>query len=696
MVTWSKRSSPFICICFVLIALSTLVCGLIPANAGEPKRVALLPLRVNTDNELLYLRDGIYEMLSSRLFVPEGINPLSRQTVMRLIPAPPTQVTEASARDLARRLGADYVVFGSATLLGRGISLDLKTTDAAGSRPMKSFFDQAEETAGVIACIDRLAADIRNWMLERPPAVRAVAAETRAAPDRTPDSGDPQQHPEEMFRQDLARRSNGTAGMASETLGPEAALPTRELFVSSDRLQGVALGDVDGDGRVEVVAVTSSRVLVLGRRPDGLRQLYEFGEGGRRFNVGVDIADIDGNGLPEVFVTALAANGRSPQSFVLEFAKGMLRKKVETAPWYFRVGRMPGRGQVLLGQEPSQGSPPNASGGIFEMGWRKDRYEPEKRVLSSAGFNILGLACGWTAEDGRGVLTALDPENRIRVYDTDGKELWRSAYAYAGALPAAPGLPMRLVVEPASSSGPARLLVARNQEAAADAPESGGSRIIAFQRDGGGLSSAWIAGGIRGAIRDFAVEHAAGDAAQILAVVWRKEKGDAEEHRRSVILDLEVPRAGQAAGPVAADRAALPASGPGGEVEVDRGRSNLTDSRGEPERRKVLSAPLQAVAPPSSLPAPKATGAPAVGGGTKPWTIQIAALRSEPQALRVSETLRQKGYPVRIERAELPDTGLWFRVRTGEFSSPAEAQGTVDRLRKDGFAPMLFPTRTAP
>ena len=553
------------------IALAIILCGPVCLNASDVKKVALLPLRMNAAEEQWYLRDGIYEMLNSRMFLPEGLYPLSRQSVARLIPAPPVHMTEAAARDLGRRLGVDYVVFGSASLMGQGISLDVATADVTGSRPMKRFSEQADGSAGIIPCIDRIADDMRRWMLMRPPALQAAAAETPSEPARPPSAADAQRHPEEAFRQGVGQHGGGAAGMTPEVLGPESAFPVRDIYHSSDRLQGVALGDVDGDGRIDLVAITSGRLLVLELRPEGARPLYEFGDDGRRTHVGVDVADIDGNGLAEIFVSAMGADGRLPSSFVLELEKGMLRKKVELSPWYFRVSRHPDRGAVLLGQEASQGGKPHVSGGIYELAWRNGRYERAQSLLASAPFNILGLAVDWSAAEGRGRLSAIDAENRIQILSAEGKVLWRSAQAYAAPPPASAGLPMRLGSMPGSGATPGRLLVARNQAAAGEA-SAAAAQVIAFARDGAGLRSEWIAGGLRGAVRDIAVGEAAGGPDSIVAVVWRQEAGDAGAGQQSAIVAIDPrqpipPVATAGAAPVPAAVGADEGGGPAGPVQ---------------------------------------------------------------------------------------------------------------------------------
>jgi cell division septation protein DedD len=102
-----------------------------------------------------------------------------------------------------------------------------------------------------------------------------------------------------------------------------------------------------------------------------------------------------------------------------------------------------------------------------------------------------------------------------------------------------------------------------------------------------------------------------------------------------------------------------------------------------PKAEKSAAAPAPPPAPP-----PPATASAAPG---KPLTVQIAAVKSEEEARRLLERLRQRGYAAYIEAIAIPDKGTWYRVRMGEFPSKEFARSTIDRLQKDGFKPDVVP-----
>jgi cell division septation protein DedD len=107
-------------------------------------------------------------------------------------------------------------------------------------------------------------------------------------------------------------------------------------------------------------------------------------------------------------------------------------------------------------------------------------------------------------------------------------------------------------------------------------------------------------------------------------------------------------------------------------------------ARPEPPAAKPAAPPPPA-AKPDKPPAPAA----APPGGS--FTVQVSAVRSEEEARRLLERLREKGYAGYLEAVATPDKGRLFRVRMGEFPSKEFARGTLERLQKDGFAPMVVP-----
>jgi cell division septation protein DedD len=73
---------------------------------------------------------------------------------------------------------------------------------------------------------------------------------------------------------------------------------------------------------------------------------------------------------------------------------------------------------------------------------------------------------------------------------------------------------------------------------------------------------------------------------------------------------------------------------------------------------------------------------------TGSFTIQVASTKDEASADRLVVKLRMKGYPAYQSRAEIPDKGIWFRVRVGPYAKREAAEPILKRLKsekQDGF-----------
>jgi cell division septation protein DedD len=109
---------------------------------------------------------------------------------------------------------------------------------------------------------------------------------------------------------------------------------------------------------------------------------------------------------------------------------------------------------------------------------------------------------------------------------------------------------------------------------------------------------------------------------------------------------------------------------------------------------KVDKAPAAPAAPPAlkeEKPASPPPPAPAAAASAQAFTVQVSAVKSEEEARRMVDRLRQRGYAARVEATATADKSIWYRVRMGEFPSKESARGTVERLQKDGFGPIVVP-----
>ena len=147
--------------------------------------------------------------------------------------------------------------------------------------------------------------------------------------------------------------------------------------------------------------------------------------------IGVDVADINGNGRAEIFITSVHAENGRLQSFVLEHNGSTFTRIEENTNWYFRVLHINDRGNILLGQR--QGIKEIFSGPVFELLWQNGDYEPAQEQVLPRGVNVFGFATGNITSDGRNMTVAFNKSDYLYIKDPSGAEEWKSAEAYGGS-----------------------------------------------------------------------------------------------------------------------------------------------------------------------------------------------------------------------------------------------------------------------
>jgi hypothetical protein len=193
------------------------------------------------------------------------------------------------------------------------------------------------------------------------------------------------------------------------------------------------VGDVNGDGREELVVIAPNRVIVYDYRKNRLKQVARFRAPNENYQfLGVDVGDINKNGRDEIFVTSSLGNELS--SFVLEASrsKKKLKKIWDSVNLYFRIIHPFGRKPILLAQSPGFNDP--FHGPISRINFRKKRYLPGKKInlpsIHGTQFILYGLTLADINGDGKNEIVILDKSAHLRVYNTSGRVLVQSNEYY--------------------------------------------------------------------------------------------------------------------------------------------------------------------------------------------------------------------------------------------------------------------------
>jgi TolB-like protein len=511
----------------ILLLMTTMLSFNFSANAAEPKRIALLPFKINAEKDMSFLQNGIFDMLTSRLAKEGEVIVTSRQEAEDAFEAAgsPDPVTESVARTIGAGLNADYTLFGSITVLGNSISIDAKMVDVSGKTPTASFFDQSQDLGGIITKVNQIATQINATVFGRRPEVAQKAAPTAPSAPAEPaakqaPADDVHAHPEK-----LVKGRGGIEGEGSPFIvpGTEDESAFQKFWRSASFkhvINGLALGDVDQDGKIETVVATPSDLIIYRAEGGKFYKTQEVKMNTDRINIGLDIADINDNGYPEIFVTSLNGTRLTIQSSVFEYDGTSFIRIVDNSPWYYRVCDVPGRGKILLGQKHRVAKP--FAGPIYDMIWQNSHYEPESEIKTPRTIQVMGVALGDVLDNKQETAVAFKQSDRLQLIDIDGEQIWQSSEKFGGSTVYSVGekktrgdvenplyYPVRLLVTDSNNDGETEVIVVKNHEVAGRKLERfrkyTNAHFESLQWDGLGLAVRWKTRKISGFVRDYAI-----------------------------------------------------------------------------------------------------------------------------------------------------------------------------------------------
>ena len=247
----------------------------------------------------------------------------------------------------------------------------------------------------------------------------------------------------------LTASTYGSVRAGDTITGSELSADTRAAgrpgFWMSQKIDaqfiGMDIGDVDNDGRNEIVIIDMSNIMIYRREANSLKLLQKIpGESHDQY-LSVDVADIKGDGVKRIIVSSLFRN--FPDSFILEYKDGKYVKIASDLRWFLRVIEIDGK-PVLLGQEMGINNP--FDNPIYEIVWKDGKYQQGQRMNIPQGLSVYGLAIAPLEKKGPSMIIALDSYDYLRVYGQTDKaidridalggsraEIWKSGEVFGGS-----------------------------------------------------------------------------------------------------------------------------------------------------------------------------------------------------------------------------------------------------------------------
>ena len=492
--------------------------------AAENRTIAILPFAVHGSDDHRHMERAAADMLSARLGRDAGYEPVSASRI-RALDIDPAQTDLDAALSAGRELDADAVLFGSITMIGEAWSMDGTLVSVESGRRIDSFSFSGEDGSALIDGIGDMAAEVRG-------ALEAGESPDRAATRLTvPPGGDGRGRPAEP---------------GAPAAGFQVAEPTRADVpgtwsgpVLEKNLVGIAASDLTGDGKNETVLLADDAVYIYSLAGREFTFLETIGAPSNTVCMAVDVADINGNGRAEIFVTASNSRGDSLRSFVLEYRDGGYEIIKEASPWFYRVIRDRDGTAKLLGQRHRMETDPFDSE-IVRLIFDNGGYRPEETYIPrGSGINALGVDSG---EDSG--IVAYNGGRHLRILGPDGRKSWTSRREYGGLnrymngartgrgdAPERYYLPGRVIVSyDLGGEGRAeRIFVFRNTDPSPVRLQRlrtySDGEIVSLARDGAELREEWKTREYDGHFRDIFLADFTGDGRMELAALLMEKQG---------------------------------------------------------------------------------------------------------------------------------------------------------------------------
>ena len=190
-----------------------------------------------------------------------------------------------------------------------------------------------------------------------------------------------------------------------------------------------AVADLDGTGALKYVFSDGVKLSVYRQEGSGWSVAWTepgvFGANESQI-INLDVADINGNGRPEIIATAMRSE--KVISYVIEFQDGAYRRIAEV-PGFLRVLKDPRKGNILIGQSYDPAS--FFTGKPKQYAWSDGKYVPGSEYPLPKGVSLYGFVMADMGED-QPFLVAQYDNDQLGVY-AHGDAIWKSEEKYPTA-----------------------------------------------------------------------------------------------------------------------------------------------------------------------------------------------------------------------------------------------------------------------
>ncbi|MBF0378881.1 MAG: VCBS repeat-containing protein [Desulfamplus sp.] len=408
-------------------------------------KIAILPFEINAQQNLDFLKNGIQDMLTSRLSFKDQIKVIEKESVYKVASDTKGFTGESFALLVGGKLKADFVIHGSVTIIGNSTSIDSKLIDISGKNQPISFFKQSSDPSGVIPAINQFATTINETIFNRnenaiPHSIESTTPQPAIQPLQSQSSKiqNNQQQLNSNFVINNQTQPSSTIQQASPN--PEFAITNNVRGKSGawksqafkHLINGIAVADTNKDNIMETIFISDQTVYIYRFLGNRFLKTAEIGKNRRSTYISVDVGDINQNGIQEIFVTSLNPDKNMPNSFVIEYDGTNYVNIIKNIPWYFKIVDTKIEGKILIGQKQKSEKDNIYGSQIYKMSWDGEKYVPSKVILESGKANVLGSLFEDIIGDNTAKIVAYDKAEHLTLFNQNGGVIWRDVNRSGG------------------------------------------------------------------------------------------------------------------------------------------------------------------------------------------------------------------------------------------------------------------------
>jgi hypothetical protein len=360
---------------------------------GADKKLVILPFNYTGDPSKTYLVQTIKKMLSTKLS-GEGIGLVDEEQYNSILTGKEKEgiIPENKIKEIAGKLKANFVVYGSVTSAGATASIDLFILDIDKQNSSPSKISNVVSEDQLIVKTADMSGQIKAIIL----GVQELPGKSESGADMTKTT--------------------------SSAVKPLTSLNiTGDIPIKNTQIMAFDIADLDGDGNSEWL-ILEAKSLMIYIKENGVMVKKDSLESsiGETF-LKVSAGDVDGNGKPEIYVTTLY--GQIVRTVVWEWP-GKFIKLFDNSGNLRVIKETISNKSILLFQDSSADNP--FFGAIQIMQYGKDGKlagkESLKQLKNVQFYTLIFMDYN---NDGNMEYAGLDNNSCLNVWDKDGKSIWR-------------------------------------------------------------------------------------------------------------------------------------------------------------------------------------------------------------------------------------------------------------------------------